>query len=223
MRLFNKLKTKKLNENLNVNKKRSYWFNFYSPVGNYENIIILPIIYIILLHGLISFYMSDGFNKIYGLVFSVIPIYIIIYDYIYKLKLKKSNNTAIDETNFIKSYDIFFKTTSTFVICIVCIVFFKIFFSLSDFISKLFFLPFLGCGLCTCGIILSTLFEKKKLRKIFFNGYTIIFLTYYFSFITFFTIKIAKQEGSYLYSLYTVPFWIIGFYLIYKYIIKNKY
>lgn len=223
MGLFNNLKNKNKNKNSNITPKKSYWFNFYSIIGNYENVFVLPIIYIILIHGLISFFISDEFNKLYGLIFSVIPLYMIIYDFIYKIKLKKSNNAVIDKTNFINSFDIFFKTTSTVVICFICIILFKLYFNLSDFISRLFFIPFLGCALCTCGIVLSTVFEKNKLRNIFFKGYTIIFLTYYFSFISFATITIVKQEGSFLYSLYIVPFWIIGFYLVYKYILKKKY
>lgn len=64
--------------------KRSYWLNFYSPFGSFENIFLLPIVYIIALPGILSTLMSKGFDRIYGILFAIYPVYLIIYDFIRK-------------------------------------------------------------------------------------------------------------------------------------------
>lgn len=69
-------------------EKESYWLNFYSPIGDFENIMLLPIVYVILLPGLLSMILSKGTDKIYGLLVMAYPAYIIIYDFIQKRKKK---------------------------------------------------------------------------------------------------------------------------------------
>lgn len=203
-------------------EKKSYWLNYYSPMGNFENLFLLPIAYVILLSGLLSFFMSKGYQKIYGVIFSIVPLYAIIYDLIYKIKLKQNNNKEIDETNFIKSYDIFKNSISIIVAIIMCGVLNNIFFlRCSDITSKLIFSPFYLCGLCSAGLIISKVFENNTLEKIFLKGYIVIFLIYWFGFISFWTIGIIKQEGNFLYALFSIPFWIAGIYIIYKYFIKK--
>ena len=74
------------NENFEIVKeKKSYWLNWYSPIGNFENFFLLPIIYVMFLPGFFSFILSDGFDKIYGLIIGIIPLFLIIYDLIYKI------------------------------------------------------------------------------------------------------------------------------------------
>ena len=41
-------------ENWAKEEKKSYWMNFYSPLGNFENMFILPIVYVILLPFLLA-------------------------------------------------------------------------------------------------------------------------------------------------------------------------
>ena len=67
-------------------EKISYWLNFYSPFGNFENIFLLPIVYVIFLPGLLSMIFAKGFDKIHGLVISAYPTYIIVYDLIKKIE-----------------------------------------------------------------------------------------------------------------------------------------
>jgi len=203
-------------------EKKSYWLNYYSPVGNFENIFLLPIVYVILLPGLLSFFMSKGYQKIYGLIFSIVPIYAIGYDLIYKIKLKKNNNKEFDNTNFLKSYDILKNTISVIGACVLCVILINIFFGLSDFASKVIFSPFLGCGLCSLGLVLSKTFQFYQLEKLFLKGYIIIFVIFWFGVLSFWTVGIIKQEGNYLYILFSIPFWIAGVFVIYKYLIKNK-
>lgn len=202
-------------------EKKSYWLNYYSPMGNFENLFLLPIIYLILLPGLLSAIISNGFQKIYGIIFSIVPLYAIIYDLIYKIKLKQANYKRIDETNFIKSYEILKNTISIMVVNIMVVILSIIFLKLTDFTSKLIFLPFFGCGLCTYGLVLSKIFQNYHLEKIFGKCYIIIFLIYWFGFLSFATVGIVKQEGNYMYALFLIPFWIAGFFILYKYIIKR--
>lgn len=65
--------------------KESFFLTWYSPKGKHENIFLLPIIYIVFLPGLLSLIMATGFDKIYGIIFSAFPGYLIIYDLYYKI------------------------------------------------------------------------------------------------------------------------------------------
>lgn len=212
----------KTNDNWIPKEKKSYWLNYYSPMGNFENIFLLPIVYVILLPGLLSFFMSKGYQKIYGVIFSIVPIYAIIYDLIYKIKLKQSDTKEIDETNFVKSYEIMQNSIAIIGVSIMIVILLNIFLKLSDFTSIIIFLPFLGCGLCTFGLVISKVFKKYQLEKLFYKGYVIIFLIYWFGFLSFWTIGIIRQEGNYMYALFSIPFWIFGVFAFYKCIIKKK-
>lgn len=212
----------KTNDNWIPKEKKSYWLNYYSPMGNFENIFLLPIVYVILLPGLLSFFMSKGYQKIYGVIFSIVPIYAIIYDLIYKIKLKQSDTKEIDETNFVKSYEIMQNSIAIIGVSIMIVILLNIFLKLSDFKSIIIFSPFLGCGLCTFGLVISKVFKNYQLEKLFYKGYVIIFLIYWFGFLSFWTIGIIRQDGNYMYALFSIPFWIFGVFAFYKYIIKNK-
>lgn len=202
-------------------EKKSYWLNFYSPMGNYENLLLLPIVYIILVPGLLSFIMAKGANRIYGLIISAVPIYAIIYDLIYKIKLKKSNSDAIDDSKLILSFEFIKKIIGVIGLSIVCIIFIGIFFNLSGMTSKIIFSPFLVCALCTVGLGLSKILGNDKLKRIFQKIYIIIFLVYWFGFLVVWTFFAIKQEGNYIYALFSIPFWIIGIFVTYKYLIKK--
>lgn len=202
-------------------EKKSYWMNCYTPVGNFEDYFLLPIVYVILLPGILSILMSEGSQKVYGIIYSIVPFYMIMYDLIYKIKLKKSNGKEIDETNFIKSYEIIVSSITIIIISVMCIIIVTVFFKLSDLTSKIIFLPFVGCALCTLGLNISKIFENRQLEKIFYKGYIIIFLIYVFGFLLSWTIGIVKQEGNYSYILFSIPFWIAGFFILYKYVIKK--
>ena len=212
----------KTNDNWIPKEKKSYWLNYYSPMGNFENIFLLPIVYVILLPGLLSFFMSKGYQKIYGVILSIVPIYAIIYDLVYKIKLKQSDTKEIDETNFVKSYEIMQNSIAIIGVSIMIVILLKIFLKLSDFTSIIIFSPFLGCGLCTFGLVISKVFKNYQLEKLFYKGYVIIFLIYWFGILSFWTIGIIRQEGNYMYALFSIPFWIFGVLAFYKFIIKKK-
>lgn len=209
-------------DDFTTKEKKSYWLNFYSPLGKYENIFLLPIVYIILLPGVLSSLMSKGFYRIYGLIYSAIPLFIIVYDVIYKIKLSKSEDGYVDESKLLYTYDLLRKSALIISTSIICIVFLGIFIKLQDLTSRLIFAPFLGCGVCTFGCALSKVFNLNELEKIFHKSYIIIFLIFWFGLLIFWTVGIIKQEGDFRYTLFSIPFWIAGIFIIYKFFIKDK-
>ena len=78
------------NNKFEIKERKSYWLNFYTPVTDFEDIFLLPIVYALFLPGFLSFIMADGIDKIYGIIVSILPGYLIIYDAI--KKIKKSND-----------------------------------------------------------------------------------------------------------------------------------
>ncbi|MBR3049101.1 MAG: hypothetical protein IKG58_00885 [Bacilli bacterium] len=95
------------NEGWIPKEKESYWLNWYSPVGNINGILILPVFYAILL--ITIFYLNEisPQQKIRGLMAVSVPLYVILYDLIYKIKLRKSNSDKINDTKFLLPYDKF--------------------------------------------------------------------------------------------------------------------
>ena len=81
----------KTNEDWTPKEKKSYWLTFYSPIGDFENLLLLPIIYVMLLPAILSFLMSKGYIKIYGIMFGIVPVYLIVYDLIHKINSNKGN------------------------------------------------------------------------------------------------------------------------------------
>lgn len=208
-------------KNFSLKEKKSYWLNFYSPIGNFENLFLLPIVYVILIPGILSFIMSKGEQKIFGIIFSIVPIYIIMYDLIYKIKLKKSSNNEVDDTNLLKSY-LTLKNILAIIFALgICLFVINLYVKMSDLKSKIIFLPFLLCTINGIGYMLVKIFNKQKLQNIFLKSYVIIFLIFWFAFLIFLTIKIIEVK-AYIMCLFTIPFWIAGIYVFYKFVIKNK-
>lgn len=212
----------KTSENWIPKEKKSYWLNYYSPMGNFKDIFLLPIVYVILLPGILSFLMAKGYQKIYGLIYSIVPLYAIVYDLIYKIKLNKSSDNCIDDSDLKKSYSILRNTISIMGAFVLCIVFIGIFYKLPTLILKIVFLPFMLCGFCTVGLVISDILNNLTLKNLFLKFYSITFLIYWFGFLIFYTIEIVKQEHNYVMILFTIPFWIAGVFIFYKYIIKKK-
>ena len=72
-----------------ITEKKSYWKNFYFKNIVIEDLLILPIIYVIALPPILSFIASRGIDRLIGLVLSIFPVYVIFYDFIYKIKNDK--------------------------------------------------------------------------------------------------------------------------------------
>ena len=123
--------------------KESYWLNF----GNFENIFLLPIVYVILLPGLLSILMSDGFEKIFGIIYILFPLYIIIYHLIYKIKRKKLNNATkqVNNSKLKKLYFLLFSGIQILSLLFVNIFLIVIFINSTDVINRLVLSIFFGC------------------------------------------------------------------------------
>jgi hypothetical protein len=200
-------------------EKKSYWLNFYSPIFNFEDMLLLPIVYIILLIGIISFIMAKGFNKIYGAIFCAFPLYIIIYDLIYKIKLNKSGNYIGSENDI--SFLILKRMIAIIISGILFFVLTRIFNNFSSAISRIILLPFYGCGIGIAGQILSSGFGNNNLLLFFTKFSVIFFLVFWFGFTTFFVINMIKQKNDYNSILFAIPFYLFGFYIFYRYILKK--
>ena len=86
-------------------------------------------------------------------------------------------------------------------------------------VMKLFLTPFIACGLCTFGYVLSSIFEDDAAANVFLKGYAVIFLVVWFGLITFFVISMFNS-GNQKVALFSIPFYIFGLLIIYNYFIK---
>jgi len=165
--------------------------------------------------------MSKGPDKLYVLVLGAGPFFFIMYDLIYKIKLNKSDNNTVDDTafkNFVKKIYNFIPLVAAGSTCAILLF---IFLLASDLTIKIILLPFLYCSICISGQILGKIYKKEKIEKLFKKGYVLFFLFFWFGFLTFFTAGLIEQEGSYQSILYTIPFWIVGIFMVYKFLIKK--
>ena len=204
------------------NIKESYWLNLYSPHGNFEKIPILPIIYIILLSVAVSFIMTKGFQKIYSIIPIAYILYLIIYDLIYKIKKKKSNSCEdIDDGKLKNSYMVMLNIIKISAVSILIMILIQVFIKCTNSLGKLLISIFLTCALCYLGHIISIIFNNYTAINIFKKLYTVVFLFYCVGVLIFATISLIKEK-LYTMILFTIPFWLFIFYIIYKEFIKNK-
>lgn len=201
------------------NEKNSYWLNCYLPVGNYENVFLLPILYVILLPGLISLILSPGYQKIYGAIYSVLPAFLILYDAYFKYKKRQGDSEV--NTNFLDNIFCFVKLIIQIVAPIILLIMLLIFWTkTTDNFSKIALLPFILCVVCSVGMTIAKTFNNRKLVNLFNKSYVIIFLIFWFSFLTFVCYQTIR-DGDKSISYFTIPFWLFGFFAIYKTFIKK--
>ena len=70
-------------------KKTSYWLNLYTPVYKFEDVFVLPIVYAITIPMWLSIIMAPIDMKYIGIIISIVPTLLIIYDLVYKIKKGK--------------------------------------------------------------------------------------------------------------------------------------
>jgi hypothetical protein len=151
-------------------EKFSYWLNWYSPIGNFENIYLLPNIYVMFIVGVLNFFTAPVYEKIFGFILMAGPGIMIIYDFVYKIKRSKIKkeietindvNSKNEELNNIDSaselVDLQSKTLnglhlfSSVARALVSLVFVGIclwmFMKIDNASAKVFMIPFLICGL----------------------------------------------------------------------------
>ncbi len=196
-----------------LKKGKNYWLNLYSPVGNYENMLILPALYVIIIPGLIAFFMSVGFYKLFAIIWIFIPIYFIAYDYIYKLKLKDDKINKKEKIEIANMEKRFFSIVNILKLCcalIPLLFMILIYRDFSDFIGRLIFTPIVILGICVLGYVFCEITNKEHGKRTFEKGYVVVFLLYWFGTLTYFTIKTIIQKESLILILSTIPFWIVG-------------
>lgn len=76
--------------------KEKYWLNWYSPYGNFEEILLLPIVYIIFLILFLSSVLSPLPYNFIVAAFGIYPSYLIIYDIIKKNEKNKENQRLLE-------------------------------------------------------------------------------------------------------------------------------
>ncbi len=97
---------------------------------------------------------------------------------------------------------------------------FHFFIKTPDFFNRMIILPFLICS-CT-EFIKAFLFmiNKTKLVPLLNKIYIISFLLYWFGFLGYWC-YISFMDGQYLLPLFSIPFWLIGIYIIYQSFFKT--
>lgn len=205
----------KTNDGWPIKEKNKYFSNLYTTMGTYKNVLLLPIVYLALVIGIILFIKGNVPEKLPSILIIAGSLYIIIYDLIYKIKLKKSG-----DTDLIKFSSIMQKVTSVIPAIVICIIFSIVYIKLNEFIFRIIFLPFLCCGYCTLGYYLSVAFQNQKFKNLFLKMYLVIFLIYWFSVLIIATISSIVQKQSEM-IIFSIPFWLVGIYAAYKSFVKK--
>ncbi len=212
-------------EKFELKKGKNYWLNLYSPVGNIENMLVLPALYVIVIPGLIAFFMSVGFYKLFGIIWTFIPIYFIIYDYLYKKKLKDDKIDKKEKKEIENMNKRFFSTVNLLkLICalVPLIVMILIYNDFNDKLGRLIFAPILLLGFCVLGYVISEIANNDILRKLCEKGYVFVFLIYWFGTLAYFSIKTIIAGESFILLFSTIPFWLAGIAFAYYSISKEE-
>ena len=77
-------------DNFEIKTRISYWLNFYTPMGDFENLFLLPILYIIMLPFIFMISSPDIVIRIIGSIMFAPCALILLYDL--KEKIRRSKN-----------------------------------------------------------------------------------------------------------------------------------
>jgi len=215
-------------------EKRSYWLNFYSPMGDFENVFLLPIVYVILLPGLLSMFISEGFEKIFGLIWIIVPTYIISYDLACKINLKKFGDarpeqeitsiSKVTEGSKIKETikkeletmdDIVIGLKTMILACVLVILTYSLKIS-ANLLTRLVILPFYLCcfSLFCAGIF--TVIKNEKLANFFKKLVSLIFFISWIIVCFIATLFSIETKQNFSLILVLVPFWAVGIFGLYN-------
>lgn len=201
--------------------KESFWLNFYTPIGNFENVFLLPIAYVIALPGLLSFIASKGWEKIFAVIYLIVPMYVIFYDLIFKIKKKKCGSVElVDDFNLKKSYSFLINFFKIAPIVFLNGLFIYGFIKSADAITRWFMSFFLLATLCGSIMTIATIFNKNNIVNILNKIYHALILLFMALILLAGTIGSFKQK-QYLMLLILIPLWILVFYLAYKHLLKK--
>jgi len=91
----------------------------------------------------------------------------------------------------------------------------------NDLFTKIIIIPFLFFRISFFIKNLCLMFNKKQLAKLFSKINVIAFLVYFFSFMIVWCFTSIKN-GDYLQILFSIPFWLIGIYILKKTFFDQK-
>ena len=77
-------------DNFEIKTRISYWLNFYTPMGDFENLFLLPILYVIMLPFIFMIISPDVVIRIIGSIMFAPCALILLYDL--KEKIRRSKN-----------------------------------------------------------------------------------------------------------------------------------
>lgn len=101
---------------------------------------------------------------------------------------------------------------------IIVLVLFFIFFHNTG-ISRIMIIPFITCGFFSLGKNISLLINNRKWSNVFSRLFVVSFLVFWFGFLILWSYLVIK-ENNYFFLLFTIPFWIVGIYIIRKYLMR---
>ena len=83
-------------EKFNLKIKEKFWLNWYSPHGDFEEVLLLPILYLFFsMFFIVSILSAFPFNIIIGSI-GIYPLYYILYDIKKKIEKNKENKKLIN-------------------------------------------------------------------------------------------------------------------------------
>lgn len=88
-----------------TNIKEKYWFNFYCYLGAFEDIFLLPIVYVAATPFILSAILTPFPANLVIFAITIPLLFIILYDFAYKQKRKKLVKKILEETDPIKRAD----------------------------------------------------------------------------------------------------------------------
>ena len=88
-----------------TNIKEKYWFNFYCYLGAFEDIFLLPIVYVAATPFILSAILTPFPANLVIFAMTIPLLFIILYDFAYKQKRKKIVKKILEETDPIKRAD----------------------------------------------------------------------------------------------------------------------
>ena len=103
--------------------------------------------------------------------------------------------------------------------CIICLI---IFFNFKETFPKIIFTPILYGSFCNLGYFIAKTLNKTNIKSMFIKMYKLIFFTYWFGMLFYHLVTVIIQNKDYFLGIFTIPFWIAGFFAFYIKVIKNK-
>ena len=116
-----------------------------------------------------------------------------------------------------KNKSIYLRKLVTSIIATILLIYFMI----KTPSPKIIFVPFLICGISMIGKSISLIMDKKKYATIFDKSFIIGFLLFWFGFLIMWCYTSFKQ-GNPLQTIFSIPFWIAGIYIVKKKLFKPK-